>query len=86
MDRTCRIIVKAVSWQLMGLVTMTIINYSHIGSIWGSISLAATASVSGFIFFLIHEKIWNTVRWGRKRAIPVKDLEVPIGAAQKFLQ
>lgn len=85
MDRTCRIIVKAISWQLMGLVTMTIINYVHIGSIWGSISLAASASLSGFVFFLIHEKIWNTVRWGRQQGVQDKDSEIPVGANRKFL-
>lgn len=66
MDTIRRTIVKALTWQTLGVLTMIAISYPHTGSLWRSLTLAFSASISGFVFFLIHEKIWNRVHWGRK--------------------
>ena len=66
MDTTTRTIAKAVSWQLLGVFTMVALSYPHTGSVIASLSLAVSASASGFVFFLVHERLWNIVRWGRK--------------------
>ena len=65
MDSTRRTIVKAITWQALGIITMTALSYPHIGSLITAISLAISASASGFVFFLVHEKLWNAVQWGR---------------------
>jgi uncharacterized membrane protein len=66
MDTSKRILVKAFTWQLLGIITMTAISYPHTGSFFAAVTLAVTSSLSGFVFFMIHEKIWNRVGWGRK--------------------
>lgn len=75
MDTTARTIAKAVSWQLLGIVTMAALSYPHTGSLIAALSLAASASASGFVFFLVHERLWNAVRWGRavERSRPPPD-------------
>lgn len=45
---------------------MVALSYPHTGSMIASLSLAVSASASGFVFFLVHERLWNIVRWGRK--------------------
>ncbi|WP_158498771.1 DUF2061 domain-containing protein [Magnetospira sp. QH-2] len=57
---------KSFSWQAMGMVTMTAISYPHTESLMSALTLALTSSASGFVFFLMHERIWNVIRWGRK--------------------
>lgn len=66
MDTTSRTIVKSVTWQAMGIVSMTALSYPHTQSLIAALSLAVSASATGFVFFLVHEKVWNAVRWGRR--------------------
>ena len=68
METTRRTVVKAATWQALGLATMAALSYPHTESLLGALSLAASASASGFVFFFVHERIWNAVRWGRKPA------------------
>lgn len=70
MDTTSRTVLKALTWQALGIVTMTALGYPHTGSVLSALTLAVSASASGFVFYLLHEKIWNAVRWGRR---PVAD-------------
>jgi len=59
---------KGVTWQALGILTMTLLSYPHTDSLMSALSIASSAAVSGFIFFFIHEKLWNLVCWGRKGA------------------
>ena len=65
METMVRTVVKAATWQGLGILTMTALSYPQTGSLTGALSIAVSASASGFLFFLVHEKIWNAVRWGR---------------------
>ncbi|WP_346899549.1 DUF2061 domain-containing protein [uncultured Roseibium sp.] len=68
METMVRTLVKAATWQGLGILTMTALSYPQTGSLTGALSIAVSASASGFVFYLIHEKIWNRVRWGRRPA------------------
>lgn len=70
MDSAVRTIVKAVTWQALGIFTMTALSYVHTASLIASLSIATSASASGFLFFLVHERIWNAIRWGRRPGAP----------------
>jgi len=66
MESTVRIVIKSVTWQLLGILTMTLLGYIQTGVILSAFLLAISASSSGFVFFFIHEKIWSRVTWGRR--------------------
>lgn len=66
MDTRSRTLLKAVTWQLLGIVTMTALSYPHTASLLDAFALALSASASGFVFFFVHECVWNRVRWGRR--------------------
>ncbi len=66
METMVRTVVKAATWQGLGILTMTALSYPQTGSLTGALSIAVSASASGFVFYLVHEKIWNAVRWGRR--------------------
>ncbi len=65
MDSTKRTIAKAVSWQTLGIFSMTLLGYINIGSFVAALSLAVSASLTSFFVFFLHEKVWNSIRWGR---------------------
>jgi uncharacterized membrane protein len=66
MDSTIRTLSKAITWQSLGVITMTALSYPHTNSFSSALSLALSAAVSGFVVFLLHERVWNAVRWGQK--------------------
>lgn len=65
METRTRSIAKAVTWQLLGLVTMTLIAWLITGDLGASGGVAVTAAVTGFLCFIVHERIWAHIRWGR---------------------
>ncbi|MBO0345512.1 DUF2061 domain-containing protein [Roseibium limicola] len=65
METTRRTFAKSVTWQIMGILTMTGLSYPHTGSLLSALSLSLTASLTGFCFFFVHEKLWNKVHWGK---------------------
>ena len=65
MDSTSRTLIKAATWQAMGLVTGTAIAWLYTGSIAASGGIAATGAISGAIFYILHERLWARITWGR---------------------
>lgn len=65
MESTRRTISKALSWQLLGLIVMTVISFCFTGSVSSAISLSLTSMLSGLIFYIAHEKVWQRIQWGK---------------------
>ncbi|HSH43400.1 MAG TPA: DUF2061 domain-containing protein [Arenicellales bacterium] len=69
METPTRTIAKAVSWQLLGLLSMTLIGYLFTGSVMAAGSLAVVTTVIGAVCYVLHERIWNRISWGRSDAL-----------------
>lgn len=65
MESPTRTIAKAVSWQLLGLLSMTLIGYLFTGSVTAAGSLAVVTTMIGAVCYVLHERIWNRIPWGR---------------------
>lgn len=65
MDSAGRSIAKAVSWQALGLISSTLIAYGFTGSLAESGALAFTSMGVASVVYVLHERIWNAVGWGR---------------------
>lgn len=65
MDSTRRILAKSVTWQLTGLVTMSLLGYALTGdwALGGQFALSSAAL--GLAMFALHEKLWARIGWGR---------------------
>ena len=70
MESNLRLLVKAVTWQAMGFLSMTLIGYLATGSVAVGGTIAVTGTVVGFAGYVLHEKLWSRVRWGRQAAMP----------------
>ena len=66
METAQRTLLKTTTWQVIGIATMMIIAYPHTESLLDALTLSLTSSTSGLILFMVHERIWNAVRWGRR--------------------
>jgi len=65
METRQRSVVKAVLWNAMGLVMMTLVGLVATGSatIGGTLALVNTAI--GLTLYVIYERVWAGISWGR---------------------
>lgn len=65
METRRRSLVKAVIWNLIGLAVMAIVGLAATGSaaVGGAMALINTAV--GLVMYLVYERIWSRIRWGR---------------------
>ncbi|WP_208999221.1 DUF2061 domain-containing protein [Roseibium sediminis] len=55
---------KCVTWQALGVLTMTALSYPHTGSLAAAVTLAVSSCSLGFVTFFLHERVWSRIRWG----------------------
>lgn len=65
MEMPKRTLAKAVSWQLLGLLSMAVIGWFFTGSLAAAGSMAVVAAICGLVFYVLHERVWNRIAWGR---------------------
>ena len=65
METPRRTLAKAITWQTLGLFTMTVIGFIFTGSVSAGGSLAIASALTGVVCYMIHERVWTRVSWGR---------------------
>ncbi|RYH11538.1 DUF2061 domain-containing protein [Tropicimonas sp. IMCC6043] len=65
-DPPARSIVKALTWQAMGLVVMTAITWAVTGSVATGGAVALLGAATGTVTYLLHERLWARLGWGRR--------------------
>ncbi|AKO96067.1 hypothetical protein MAA5396_01012 [Marinovum algicola] len=61
-----RTIVKGVVWIFMGLVVMSLVGLLFTGSVAVGGTMALVNSAIGFVNYVLYERFWAGVRWGRQ--------------------
>ncbi len=65
MDTTKRLITKSITWQLAGLISMTVIGFLFTSSFTAGGGIAIAGSIVGFLSYFFHEIVWSKIQWGR---------------------
>ncbi len=65
LETRTRTIVKAVGWQALGLIVTAAIGWLVTGSWMQSSTLSATIAVVGLIAYVLYERLWLAIGWGR---------------------
>ncbi|RME14550.1 MAG: DUF2061 domain-containing protein [Alphaproteobacteria bacterium] len=65
MQSKLRIFLKSVTWQALGLVTMTLIGHAFTGSYSAGGKIAVIGAATGFVTYYLHELLWARVGWGK---------------------
>jgi len=60
-----RTLAKTVSWQALGVLTMTLVGLVQTGSLGVGFSIALSGAITGTVMFFLHERVWAKVHWGR---------------------
>lgn len=65
MESRVRSLVKATIWTLIGLLLMSMIGLIFTGSLVTGGIMAGVNSLIGLGTYLIYERVWASVSWGR---------------------
>ncbi len=65
MDSTKRTIVKSGAWTLLGLAVMAGVGWLITGSAGTGGALAVLNSVIGLVTYVVYERVWARISWGR---------------------
>jgi len=65
METRRRSFVKAMIWSAMGLVMMALIGWIATGSVAVGGFMALINTAIGLVMYVLYERVWATIRWGR---------------------
>lgn len=65
MDTQKRTLIKAIVWNIIGLATMLCVGFIATGSLSMGGTMAAINTVIGLSLYVVYERIWSRVTWGR---------------------
>lgn len=65
MDTSRRSWIKAIVWNLLGLVTMSLVGLAMTGSVAVGGVMALVNTALGFTLYLLYERLWARIEWGR---------------------
>lgn len=67
MDSPARTLAKTVTWQASGFVSMTVLSWAVTGSWTAGSAIATGGLILGTVCYVIHERLWAKIAWGRAR-------------------
>lgn len=65
METRKRSLVKALVWNLLGLAVMALVGLAATGSAAVGGAMAVVNTAIGFVLYLLYERLWAGIRWGR---------------------
>jgi len=64
-EKPIRSIAKAFSWRIVGTLDTLLISYILTGEIVLAASIASIDFLTKMVLYFFHERIWNTIGWGK---------------------
>jgi len=66
-ESVVRSVAKALSWQVLGLSVTGTVLYLHTGSLLDASGLALFLGALALVTYILHERLWLAIPWGRER-------------------
>ena len=65
METKQRTLVKAIGWNLLGLMMMSLVGLAMTGSMALGGTLAVINTLIGLSCYVVYERVWARITWGR---------------------
>ena len=65
-DSPSRSAVKSISWRILGTLDTFLISWIVTGETSIAFSIGSIELVTKMVLYFFHERIWNTIKWGKK--------------------
>lgn len=60
-----RSIVKSISWRIVGTLDTILISWVVTGTLSLAFSIGLVELVTKMVLYFFHERIWNSIKWGK---------------------
>ncbi len=64
-EKVKRSLLKTISWRFIGTLDTILISWLITGKLTIAFSIGAVELVTKMILYFFHERIWNTIKWGK---------------------
>ena len=64
-EKPLRSVLKALSWRVVGTLDTLLVSYILLGEIGLATSIASIDFITKLVLYFFHERIWNTIKWGK---------------------
>ncbi|WP_442265398.1 DUF2061 domain-containing protein [Tenacibaculum sp. ZS6-P6] len=65
-EKPLRSVVKSFSWRAVGTIDTIVISWLITGEIDTALSIGGIELVTKMLLYFFHERVWNSIKWGRK--------------------
>ena len=65
METRARTLVKAILWNIMGLIVMSLVGLAMTGSVAVGGAMAVINTAIGLSVYFVYERVWANISWGR---------------------
>lgn len=62
-----RSVAKTFSWRMVVVVSDTVVVYALTHKLELALSVMVATNLASIVLYFIHERVWNTIVWERKR-------------------
>ena len=64
-EKPLRSMVKSISWRIIGTIDTILISWLITGTLSVAFSIGSIELVTKMVLYFFHERIWNTIKWGK---------------------
>ena len=64
-EKPLRSVLKALSWRVVGTLDTLVVSYMLLGEIGLATSIASIDFITKLVLYFFHERVWNTIKWGK---------------------
>ena len=72
-ERRSRSVVKAITWQIVGIIILSLLTYAITGSVKTMSTLTGTFYAIRIVLYYLNERLWDRINW--QREVPKGDAE-----------
>ncbi|OSY88098.1 hypothetical protein WH52_08735 [Tenacibaculum holothuriorum] len=65
-EKSIRSVVKSISWRVIGTIDTILISWIITGQVKTAFSIGAIELITKMLLYFFHERVWNSIKWGRK--------------------
>lgn len=65
-EHPTRSVLKSISWRVIGTIDTIAISWIITRKVRLALSIGAIELVTKMVLYFFHERIWNTIHWGKK--------------------
>lgn len=66
-EKVSRSVLKSISWRIIGTLDTILISYIITGAWSFAMSIGAIELVTKMGLYIVHERLWNRISWGKSK-------------------